>query len=691
MSIQNYLNQIKTAVFGKDVRQSIHDAIKQCYDDASVDHDNANMEVKLARGTHETLNDRITENEKNQENLSSQLDTNAKRIDEVAETGTTMEAVQNKVSEMAQSGIITFNTVTPEMTTFIKKIGSDNLYSNVGYIDNKRVNENGQLVDWDYCFTLELFEVKPNTTYSFSTDNGKTSFSIKYLVEKEYKFLDDFRLVAYHTDTNSITTNNNTLYLGISIEKSILSSNGGNYETIDDFLNDFVIQENELNEEIKGYELNNISIPYIDLEIERLNEIVETNKIKEQIATLSSNSLYSAPILQYSNGYSNWIVSNTSYNMVDGEIYSYNTNGDVIDKIQVSNLDAWDNINSKGEFNKCTSEINLSVANWWRNEDYDTDTTLGFGLWINKNDIEKGNVGQGENATFKINSDLFIKTYGNTKPIQNAMSYGNYTSGLGQCFYLSVLKTDLETLDIVGLKKYLTDNNVKIKVKLIDNISIIDVEPIYVVENGIISSSDGLNVKASKCGIKKSNLHGKIGMSLGDSLSALGKWQELVSNDLGIKSWVNLAVGGQRVSKFAENVTSENIKDVDFVTVMGYFNSYDCPNGSSEDLASNGDTDSIWSNYKYIINKLKTLKPSVDIVIMSAHKPAPPNNTDSRAELVKQIAKYYSLPFIDIHNDGGFNEYTYSIYMYDDKIHSTDLGYEKEAKLISGELRRIFG
>ena len=79
MSIQNYLNQIKTAVFGKDVRQSIHDAIKQCYDDASVDHDNANMEVKLARGTHETLNDRITENEKNQENLSSQLDTKVKK------------------------------------------------------------------------------------------------------------------------------------------------------------------------------------------------------------------------------------------------------------------------------------------------------------------------------------------------------------------------------------------------------------------------------------------------------------------------------------------------------------------------------------------------------------------------------------------------------------------------------------
>lgn len=73
-NIQNYLNQIKTAVFGKDVRESIHDAIKQCYDDATVNHDNANMEVKLARGTHNTLNDRLEANEEKQENFSEQLE-----------------------------------------------------------------------------------------------------------------------------------------------------------------------------------------------------------------------------------------------------------------------------------------------------------------------------------------------------------------------------------------------------------------------------------------------------------------------------------------------------------------------------------------------------------------------------------------------------------------------------------------
>ena len=33
--ISDFLKQILTAYYGKDVRQSIHDAIKQCYDDAT--------------------------------------------------------------------------------------------------------------------------------------------------------------------------------------------------------------------------------------------------------------------------------------------------------------------------------------------------------------------------------------------------------------------------------------------------------------------------------------------------------------------------------------------------------------------------------------------------------------------------------------------------------------------------------
>lgn len=121
-NIQSYLNQIKNAVFGKDVRESIHDAIKQCYDDASVDHDNANMEVKLARGTHETLNDRITENEKNQENLSSQLDTKAQQVD--------LEVEKKRIDSFTK---LKEGSTTGDAELIDARIGADGkTYSNVG-------------------------------------------------------------------------------------------------------------------------------------------------------------------------------------------------------------------------------------------------------------------------------------------------------------------------------------------------------------------------------------------------------------------------------------------------------------------------------------------------------------------------------------------------------------------------------
>lgn len=58
-NIRELLNNVKYAIFGKDVRKSIHDAIEECYRSASVEHNNANMEVEFARGTHETLSDRL--------------------------------------------------------------------------------------------------------------------------------------------------------------------------------------------------------------------------------------------------------------------------------------------------------------------------------------------------------------------------------------------------------------------------------------------------------------------------------------------------------------------------------------------------------------------------------------------------------------------------------------------------------
>ncbi|MGQ7452366.1 metallophosphoesterase family protein [Streptococcus suis] len=58
MGIDNHLKIIKEGVFGRDVRQAIHDGIQQAYDDATA-NGNANMEVAKARGAEATLGDRL--------------------------------------------------------------------------------------------------------------------------------------------------------------------------------------------------------------------------------------------------------------------------------------------------------------------------------------------------------------------------------------------------------------------------------------------------------------------------------------------------------------------------------------------------------------------------------------------------------------------------------------------------------
>ncbi|HEM5088367.1 TPA: hypothetical protein U1265_000530, partial [Streptococcus suis] len=58
MGIDNHLKVIKEGVFGRDVRQAIHDGIQQVYEDATA-NGNANMEVAKARGTADTLSERL--------------------------------------------------------------------------------------------------------------------------------------------------------------------------------------------------------------------------------------------------------------------------------------------------------------------------------------------------------------------------------------------------------------------------------------------------------------------------------------------------------------------------------------------------------------------------------------------------------------------------------------------------------
>lgn len=187
----------------------------------------------------------------------------------------------------------------------------------------------------------------------------------------------------------------------------------------------------------------------------------------------------------------------------------------------------------------------------------------------------------------------------------------------------------------------------------------------------------------------RSNLFDKKLMTLGDSLSEEGKWQAYVRNATGLSEIKNLAVGGTKINVFANAVNSQNIADVDVVFVMGLFNSAASAPGSLSDPASNAENASVCAGYKYIVEKLYSLKPSVHIVLASPHRPAA-DDVGEKAKAVGMVAAYYGIPFIDVYNEAGFNAFTADRFLRDG-IHSTDEGYEREAEVIAGGLLRFFG
>lgn len=93
--IKELLNRILKEPYLKNMRQNIHDSIEECYRAASVDHNNANMEVSMARGEHETLAKRFD------------------KLDEIqAQTNAQLSQINDEISDLNDSLIQKTNRIT---------------------------------------------------------------------------------------------------------------------------------------------------------------------------------------------------------------------------------------------------------------------------------------------------------------------------------------------------------------------------------------------------------------------------------------------------------------------------------------------------------------------------------------------------------------------------------------------------
>ena len=278
-SIQEHLDKIKNAIFGKDVRQAIHDSIKQCYDDAAVNHDNANMEVKLARGSHNTLNDRLVENEKNQEKISSQLEHKAKQSDLEVERaridsftslkeGSTTGDAELIDARIGTDGVV-YSNVGNSIRTQINRIDSNiesyigqSLKYNYDWIDGGYIdNTNGNLVsnnNWKYTDFIKITDGIKSLGV-FTTLEGSYSYNAFYDINKTF-------ISNFSVNSSTIDIPSNAVYFRLSSTKNSNTIITNIVETLSEKCNEN--QAREISKDLTNKLKENLINEYIGVKTE---------------------------------------------------------------------------------------------------------------------------------------------------------------------------------------------------------------------------------------------------------------------------------------------------------------------------------------------------------------------------------------------------------------------------------------
>lgn len=86
-SIQEYLDLIKNAIYGKDVRQAIHDGIQQCYYDGKAGSTDLEARQRLdsAEGSISSLGSRMSTAEGDIDTLDANITSLTSRVPEIVE------------------------------------------------------------------------------------------------------------------------------------------------------------------------------------------------------------------------------------------------------------------------------------------------------------------------------------------------------------------------------------------------------------------------------------------------------------------------------------------------------------------------------------------------------------------------------------------------------------------------------
>ncbi|HFU4089740.1 TPA: phosphodiester glycosidase family protein [Streptococcus suis] len=204
MGIDNYLKIIKEGVFGRDVRQAIHDGIEQAYEDATA-NGNANMEVSKARGSYQDLGSRLDEVDNKQQQTTAQLAQTAKKT----EVDMKLSQIVSGTPKGTYATLTDLQTAFPDGSTGIYVVSDDGkwyfwngtvwtlggIYQSAGIADESITPEKTTFINNALTFTLERGTITNGVNDNTISERRVRSTSIVkhtdgiYIVRKDANYL----------------------------------------------------------------------------------------------------------------------------------------------------------------------------------------------------------------------------------------------------------------------------------------------------------------------------------------------------------------------------------------------------------------------------------------------------------------------------------------------------------------------
>lgn len=186
-------------------------------------------------------------------------------------------------------------------------------------------------------------------------------------------------------------------------------------------------------------------------------------------------------------------------------------------------------------------------------------------------------------------------------------------------------------------------------------------------------------------------------LAIGDSITFNNKYQGMVANLSKIATVETVSAPGRSLGGMADGLTSENMTDVDLVTIFGGTNDYG-GNRSLGTIKDDKTVNTFYGNIRNVIDKIQSLNPNVRIVFITPLKrgkfenqpvyPAPNGRgykLEQYVQAIKDVSGEKSIQVIDLFNDSGIDLNNLSQFTADN-LHPNDAGYEKISKVIADSL-----